>query len=218
MELRGYDSVRWPCWEECLVAGRDCNILEWDIGEMVQMMIISVLDNPFCDPAVKILKWDLSMKFEVTRSVFMRMKSACMNFVSALVFLLNVIFTFICLLYKRCTQHVGSTFLFIVAVLIKVFTGRDIGLSGAVTDSHDSGLNVDVIIDSVYKHYKNMWCWKVWVDEPDSAVVWSVLLREGRDYTSRGEKSCPTIYLLGRLQCKSWSIWVWTRRAILFQH
>lgn len=116
MELRGDDSVRWPCWEECLVAGRDCNILEWDIGEMVQMMIISVLDNPFCDPALKILKWDLSMKFEVTRSVFMRMKSACMNFVSALVFLLNVIFTFICLLYERCTQHVGSTFLFIVAL------------------------------------------------------------------------------------------------------
>lgn len=53
-------------------------------------------------------------------------------------------------------MNVGSTFLFIVAVLIKVFTGRDIGLSGAVTDSHDSGLNVDVIIDSVYKHYKNM--------------------------------------------------------------
>lgn len=169
MELRGDDSVRWPCWEECLVAGRDCNILEWDIGKMVQMMIISVLDNPFCDPAVKILKWDLSMKFEVTRSVFMRMKSACMNFVSALVSLLNVIFTFICLLYERCTKHVGSTFLFIVAVLIKVFTGRDIGLSGAVTDSHDSGLNVDVIIDSVYKHYKNMWCWKVWVDELYSA-------------------------------------------------
>lgn len=50
-------------------------------------------------------------------------------------------------------------------MLIKVFIGRDIGLFGVVIDSYDLGFNVDVIIDSVYKYYKNMWCWKVWVDE-----------------------------------------------------
>lgn len=37
------------------------------------------------------------------------------------------------------------------------------------------------------------------VDEPDSAVVWSVLLREGRDYTSRGGGNLvpPYIYWEG---------------------
>lgn len=96
------------------------------------------------------------MKFEVIRSVFMRMKLVCMNFVFVLVFFLNVIFTFICLFYERCIKYVGSIFLFIVVVLIKVFIGRDIGLFGVVIDSYDLGFNVDVIIDSVYKYYKNM--------------------------------------------------------------
>lgn len=41
-------------------------------------------------------------------------------------------------------------------MLIKVFIGRDIGLFGVVNDSYDLGFNVDVIIDSVYKYYKNM--------------------------------------------------------------
>lgn len=40
--------------------------------------------------------------------------------------------------------------------VIKVFIGRDIGLFGVVIDSYDLGFNVDVIIDSVYKYYKNM--------------------------------------------------------------